>query len=79
MRRALLVAIALLAVVPPLDATCQFECRSYANGDKYCWEWLSGRATASMSSCEVIAFCYTGADGTQWCELQCEGQQCYLA
>jgi len=66
-------------VRPATQASCDFECKTYPNGDKFCWEWLRGKPKMSMVDCEVVSFCYIGIDGTTWCEIRCQGTKCYLA
>lgn len=75
------IAVALLLVVwtPAAQADCQFECKSYPGGDKFCWEWLSGKPKAAWVTCRVESLCYWGIDGTVWCTIRCEGSRCYIA
>jgi hypothetical protein len=79
MRRFVLLLVVLLLTVGNLQADgCPYECKSYANGDKFCWEFLSGRK-GYMYECEVVAHCWSWVDGTTYCEMQCDGAQCYIA
>ena len=75
---ALMLLCASILATPLSAAGCPYECKNYSNGDKFCWEFLSGNK-GYLYTCEVNTWCYPYVDGTWYCEVRCDGQQCYIA